>query len=65
MVIKPDELTICVDVLLNKKWNRTLVDGQLKSESWWQKHRDDLINRPAIQISSELLEVRKSDETLL
>jgi hypothetical protein len=53
--MKPVELIICVDVLCHKKWGRTLVDGQLRSRSWWERRRDALINSPAIQISVELL----------
>ena len=50
--MKPDELSICVDVLFHKKWGRTLVNGQLKSESWWEKHRKELIDSPAIEIKT-------------
>jgi hypothetical protein len=48
--MNPDELAICVDVLFHKKWGRTLVGGQLKSKSWWEKHKKDLIESPAIKI---------------
>ena len=47
--MKPCELIICIDVLIHKKWSRTLVDGQLKSQSWWERRRKELIDSPAIQ----------------
>jgi hypothetical protein len=50
--MKPCELIICVDVLIHKKWSRTLVDGQLKSQSWWERRRKELIDSPAIQIET-------------
>jgi hypothetical protein len=60
--MKPDELGICVDVLFNKKWGKTLVNGQLKSRSWWERQRKALIDNPAIQIPVELLEDGKPEE---
>jgi len=52
LVTKPNELLVCVDVLCHKKWSRTLVDGQLKSRSWWERHRKSLIDTPAIKIEA-------------
>ena len=53
--MKPCELVICVDVLCHKKWGRTLYNGQLKSQSWWERHKNALINTEATQIAKELL----------
>jgi hypothetical protein len=50
--MKACELAICIDVLFHKKWSRTLVNGQLKSESWWERRRKTLIESPAIQIET-------------
>ena len=50
-----DELYVCIDVLCQKKWGRTLVNGQLKSKLWWEKRRKAIIESQAIKIPVELL----------
>lgn len=45
----------CVYVLFHKKWGKTLVDGQLRSEDWWERRRNAFINQPTITLSKEQL----------
>jgi len=42
------ELGECVYVLFYKLWGKTLINGRLKSESWWIKRKDELINAPDV-----------------
>lgn len=44
------EIGDCVTVLFYKLWSKVLVKGQLKSESWWKRKLDKLINGPIIKI---------------
>ena len=34
-------------VLYHKLWGRVPVNGRPRSEAWWRKYREDLINQPA------------------
>ena len=53
--MKPDQIGICVDILYHQKWGKTLINGQLKSKSWWERRLKALIDTPAIPIPVDLL----------
>lgn len=53
--MKPSSIGTCVYVLFHKKWSKTLVNGQLKAQSWWENQLKTLIEAPAITIPKELI----------
>lgn len=44
------EIGECVSVIHEKLWSKTIVKNQLKSQSWWKRRLDALINSPSIEI---------------
>ena len=42
------ELGLCVSVLFHKSWGRTPVGGRLRSRTWWENRREELINAPTV-----------------
>ena len=44
------EIGECVSVLKRKVWGKTVVNGKLKSQSWWERRLKELIESPTVII---------------
>lgn len=44
------EIGYCVWVLQNHLWGKTLVDGKIRSQKWWQRKLEEAKNSPSIDI---------------
>ena len=48
------ELGLIVWILQRKLWSKIKLNGQLKSESWWNNKLQSIINSPPIDIENNL-----------
>jgi hypothetical protein len=53
--MKPDEICLTKEILIKRLWGKTLVNGRLRSKSWWENKLHLLINKTEKAIPIENL----------
>ncbi len=49
------KIGLIVWILNERLWGKIVIDGRLRSQSWWKNRLESLINKPAISIPPENL----------